>query len=160
MALVKDKAGWQGSVTFTKYKDGKIIEQATEHNIVTNYALNYMAQILTNSVAVTNEALVLPSYVELGIGTGTTSINDTDLFTPTTPRTIQNFSIMQVWLNTVAQYSSTWQSGLSTSVTWSEAGLKDVNGNLWAHVVINPIVVNSGEILTVQWQVQFVAVAD
>jgi hypothetical protein len=164
MAL-KDKSKWQGTVTLIRQKDGKIIEQVTYHNIATNYALGCMAQLLTGSVAGTNGAFTLPSYIELGTGVPTppatdTASTDADLFAPTSPRTTENLSIIQTWLNTVAQYSSTWQSGLDPTISWTEAGLKDSNGNLWAHVVINPTIVNLGELLTVQWQIQFVAVSD
>jgi hypothetical protein len=59
-------------------------------------------------------------------------------------------------MNTYVQYSATWQTTDPVQGTWTEVGLLDANGNLWAHAMLGSFTVNVGEIATVQWLVDFI----
>jgi hypothetical protein len=150
---LKEGLEWEGIITFKVIdeKTKEIKRQYKEHNKVTNYARGYMAQILTNAV---NGSLVLPSMIELGTGTGTPLATDADLWSPATV-TLVSCTGIQVYLNYYAQFITTWQPNTITG-TYTEVGLKDANGNLWAHAAITSnLTVNSGEQLVCQWQIQF-----
>jgi hypothetical protein len=168
--IEKEGIGWKGELSlgvvdeiiikevglenFLKgIKDGKFKwkRECKQHNKVTTYALNYIAQMLTTTVYTPS---VLPHQIELGTGTTTPQASDTTLTTPV-PATMQACSTIQVYNNIYAQYISVWQSTAPIVNTWTEAGLFDINNNLWAHTVFN-LVVNSGEMLISQWQIQIV----
>lgn len=149
---LKDGLEWEGIVTFKVIdeKTKEVKREFQEHNKVTNYARSYLAQVLTNSV---NGSLVLPSMIELGTGTGTPLATDIDLWSPATA-TLGPCSSVQVYLNYYAQYIAAWQPNTITG-TYTEVGLKDSLGNLWAHSAITSnLTVNAGEMLVCQWQVQ------
>lgn len=152
----KSKIGWNGEVICTvRNRNGVFLRQKRYHNIPTNYALSYIASIVSGAVT---SGIVVPSQIELGTGSGTPDPNDTALWVPSAG-TLQTCSIVQQYLNTYAQFTSGWQPTDPIQGTWTEAGLFDVNGNMWAHTVINQLV-NSGEMLTVQWSVGFMGVSE
>jgi hypothetical protein len=124
---------------------------ALKHNKVTNYALGYIPQILTNTAPF---PLQLPSQMELGTGSGTPARTDTDLWSPAAA-TLKPLSAMQVYLQYYMQYICTWQTSDPIQGTWTELGLKDAGGNLWAHAA-STITINTGEMLVGQWQIQMV----
>jgi len=134
-------------------KDGSFNwkRECKQHNKVTNYALNYIAQMLTTPVY---SPWSLPYQIELGTGTTAPLASDTALTTPV-PATMQACSTIQVYNNIYAQYIAVWQSTAPIVNTWCEAGLFDINNNLWAHTIFN-LTVNSGEMLIAQWVVQIV----
>jgi hypothetical protein len=164
---IKDGIGWDGVLSFgivdeslinqiglenflKCVKDGKLKwkRECKQHNKVTNYSRNYIAQMLTTPVYT---PWVLPSAIELGTGTGTPAATDTNLFVPVIP-TLQPCGTTQVYISYYAQYISVWQTTAPITGTWLEAGLFDINNNLWAHACFN-LTVNSGEMLIGQWQV-------
>lgn len=160
---VKDGIGWRGIVTVERRDaaTGALIERKEYHNLVTSYALAYIAQVITGGVqASSSGALALPAKMELGTGSGTPQVSDTALWTPSVA-TLQALSVSQQYLNTIAQFGATWVTGSaaqgSASVpnTWTEAGLFDANGNMWAHAPIN-VSVYASEYLTVQWNINFI----
>lgn len=142
---------WDGTLNFKVIKDSKVVREYKEHNKMTNYARGYIAQMLAGSI---QGPLILPSQIELGTGSGTAAATDTDLWSPTIA-TMKPCSYTQVYLNYFAQYIVTWLTTDPIQGTWTEAGLKDANGNLWAHTAFN-LTINPGEMLVGQWQVQIV----
>lgn len=122
-----------------------------QKNKVTNYARQYLATVLAQSVT---GALILPNQTQLGTGTGTPAATDTDLWNPVAG-TLKPCSGIQVYLTYYAQFVTAWQTSDPIQGSWSEIGLKDVAGNLWAHAAITSnLTVNDGELLVSQWQVQ------
>lgn len=168
---IKSGCGWKGEVTlgvidvhdFEKIGDtNKLLElinsgkvtwkrKYINKNKVTNYALNYIAQILSSAAVL---PLVFPSKMELGTGAGTPSGSDTNLWTPSAP-TMKACSNIQLYLSNYAQFITTWLTSDPITGTWTEAGLFDEKNNLWAHIASN-ITVNAGEMLVGQWQIQIV----
>lgn len=120
-------------------------------NKVTNYARSYLAQVLVNSVTY---PLITPSAMQMGTGTGVPASTDVALWSAT-PATLKSCSTVQTYQNFYSQFITVWQSTDPIQGTWTEAGLFDVSGNLWAHVNTNATV-NAGEVFVAQWQVQFI----
>lgn len=119
-------------------------------NKVTNYARAAIAQILSGAMS----PPVLPSRAELGTGIGTPAGTDTDLWSPAVA-TLKSIAYAQQYLSYYAQYVTTWLTSDPIQGTWTEIGLKDAGGNLWAHAAITSnLTVNSGEMLVAQWPVQ------
>ncbi|AFK87699.1 hypothetical protein Tsac_2846 [Thermoanaerobacterium phage THSA-485A] len=147
---IKEGLKWQGEVKLLVIKDNKIIRRIQEHNTVTNYARQYIVNVLTNAISY---PLQLPSQMELGTGTGTPAGTDTDLWSPASA-TLKPLSGIQPYLTYFAQYVCTWQTSDPIQGTWTEIGLKDAANNLWAHAAISNFVVNSGEMLVCQWTIQ------
>lgn len=161
---VRDSLAWDGVITFgvvdempmeelmQRVKDGTLKFKRTvkQHNKVTNYARSYIAQVLTGTATI---PLAFPAKMELGTGTGTPAATDPDLWSPVVG-TLKSLSTIQVYLTYYAQYVCAWQSSDPITGTWTEVGLKDVNGNLWAHGAMSAFTVNAGEMLVGQWAVQ------
>lgn len=160
---IKDSLAWDGIITFGVV-DEMPVEQLLEHlkngtvpwkrklvkhNKVTNYARAYMAQMLTGTAV----PILLPSKMELGTGTGTPMATDADLWAPAIA-TLKPLSSLQVYLTYYAQFVCTWNTADPVHGTWTEVGLKDGNGNLWAHGAMSAFTVNAGEMLVGQWAVQ------
>jgi hypothetical protein len=147
---IKEGLKWQGIVDLFVIKDNKIIRRIQEHNTVTNYARQYIVNVLTNTISY---PLQIPSQMELGTGAGTPASTDTDLWSPASA-TLKPISSMQPYLSYFAQYVCTWQTSDPIQGTWTEIGLKDAANNLWAHAALSGFVVNSGEMLVAQWAIQ------
>jgi hypothetical protein len=132
-----------------------LVQWKREHiqkNKVTNYARSYIVQAMTSGDGAVG--FYWPSEMELGTGTGTPAASDTALINPVVG-TMKQCSNIQQYLTYYAQYIATWQSTDPITGTWTEIGLFDANGNLWAHVVFtNSLVINSGEMLIAQWAIQ------
>lgn len=176
MSLVKESSSlvWDGEVTFGVLDEELVrsmglldnpaallhaIEAGTlqfkrtakNHNTVTNYARQSLVEVMTGTAP---NPLPLPSQMELGTGSGTPAATDTDLWAPAAA-TMKPLSQTNVYLSYFAQYICTWQTSDPIQGTWSEIGLKDSSGNLWAHAAVN-ITINPGEMLVGQWQIQIV----
>lgn len=148
---IKEGLKWNGEITFQAFKDGKLVRERKEHNKVTNYARAYMAQMLVSPYY----SPVIPSQIELGTGAGTPQATDTDLWSPAVS-TLKPCSNSQVYLSYFAQFICTYLTSDPIVGTWTEVGLKDANNNLWAHAALpSGFPVYSGEMLVVQWQIQF-----
>lgn len=160
---IKDSMTWDGVITFgvvaemtieelmEHYKNGTVPwkRKLVKHNKVTNYARAYMVQMLTGTAV----PIVLPSKMELGTGSGTPAATDTDLWAPAVA-TLKPLSVLQVYLTYYVQFVCTWNTADPVQGTWTEVGLKDANGNLWAHGAMSAFTVNAGEMLVGQWAVQ------
>lgn len=126
-----------------------------QKNKVTDYARTYIVQMILNQVSY---PLIVPSKMELGTGTSTQGPqgSDTDLWSPVAG-TLKGVTTSQQYLTFYAQYICSWQTSDPIVGTWTEIGLKDANGNLWAHSQLtSALPVNVGEMLVGQWQVQIV----
>jgi hypothetical protein len=122
-------------------------------NTVTNFARQQIVAILTNSVS----SIMPPSTMQLGTGSGTPSASDTNLWSPSAA-TLKQCTSIQAYLTYYAQFITTWLSTDPITGTWAEVGLKDSNGNLWAHSSItSDITISTGDALSCQWSVQILS---
>jgi hypothetical protein len=133
--------------------NGCLIYDRTFKNQLTNYARSASAQLWAGV------HLATPSYIQIGVGSPVypkTSVDPTDtaLWTPV-DGTLRQCDFATVWLNYNTQYSVTYQQADAIG-TWTELGLVDANGNLWSHVMLDNFSKDSGETVTVQWQVQHI----
>jgi hypothetical protein len=152
---LKNEIGWHGDLTCTvQNKDGIFLRDYHFKNEATKYALSYIAATIANGWTAPTQTIVPPSIIELGTGTGTPTPLDTGLWAPA-PATINPCSIVQQYLGNYIQFVAGWQPTAPIQGVWTEAGLFDTAGNLWAHVSLN-ITINAGEMLTAQWTVGFV----
>lgn len=155
MLKSEDVAQAVGYVRIIKHApDGSLIYDQTFKNQLTNYARNASAQMWTGTV------LATPSKIQLGNGVPTPPLTgvdptDTNLWNPD-PTTLKQVDYAIVWLTYNSQYSVTYQQSEANG-NWTEVGLKDANGNLWSHVALNNFLKTTGEVVTVQWQIQHVA---
>ena len=92
-----------------------------------------------------------PTQTELGTGTGTPGPNDTDLFAPVEATLVHCTAIAPEPGSTgVAQFITQYFGTANNQGTYSELGLKDTNGKLFAHIVEN-VTITSGLTTTVTW---------
>jgi hypothetical protein len=131
--------------------DGNIVSEKTVHNTETNYMRQAVAQWLAG---VSNGIVVPPTVIGAGNGTGTPSPTDTSLWSPIagTTRTVDSITLTR---NYYAQFNINYQITDPTG-NYTELGLFDSNGNMWAHVSINEYK-DVGQMLSVQWMVYMVA---
>ena len=147
-----------GEVTVTvRDKRGRFRSRRVYRNMLMNFARSAFAQWAAGQAANWSTAvgaIVPPSYIALGNGSGTITPNDTVLFAEVAS-TRKACSYRQVYQQYYALYNASYQTSDPTG-TFTEAGLFDaaVGGNLWAHVAIN-VTKNPGETLTVQWKIFF-----
>lgn len=124
-------------------------------NQVTYYAANALAAWLTGTINRGPQAIHFPNYMELGTGSGTPSPSDTALFA--------GVSATSTPCSLVAVVSGTPDSSVWTAVwggpnagnlagTYSEIGLFDQDGHLWAHLAGLTLGINTTTTTTVQWQ--------
>lgn len=117
-------------------------------NRLTNYQLAQVTQ------ARIGNAVVWPTEIELGTGTNANGPQptDTDLWTPA-PATLLAASSIEAYMTYYAQWQLVYQTTQATG-TWTEAALKDANGNLWAHVEFpQAVTVSDTETLTIIWKI-------
>lgn len=98
---------------------------------ITNYALQSIAQWLAGTLNCSQTTVLPPSRMVLGRGTGVVTAQDKSLFIPVYS-TLGNCDYA-ISSGGTATFSRTWLSGVSGSYT--EVGLEDVSGNLWAHAL-------------------------
>lgn len=127
--------------------------QLRQSNKVTDYARQYLVKALLNTLPY---PLIIPTLMELGTGTSTYGPqgSDKDLWSPAAG-TLKQTTTTQQYLTYYAQYICSWQTSDPIVGTWTEIGLKDSAGNLWAHAQLtSALPVYAGEMLVGQWQVQ------
>lgn len=93
-----------------------------------------------------------PTQIGAGTGAGTPSPSDTALWAPIagTQRVCDDIMVTQGYY---AQYNITYgANGTDPLGPYTEVGLFDANGNLWAHAAINEYL-STGQTLTIQWMV-------
>ena len=137
-----------GIVHITKRDASGVILEETSHNTETNYALSAIAQWLAG---IPNwGAIIPPSQIGAGNGSGTVSASDTSLWSPIAG-TQRLCDSIEYTLGYYAQFSVTYGTS-DPNGTYSELGLFDANGNMWAHVSINQYK-DVGQTLTAQWMI-------
>jgi hypothetical protein len=142
---------------------GEITFDRTYKNQITNYAREQVALVWTGA-----QGVVFPSQIAVGVGapppdiSGTTP-NDTELWAELSgTRKLVDYAT--VWLTYYTQYSVTYQQNEAVdlsdpvnnpngTVSITEAGLFDANGNLWSHVSLTDVVHDTTQTLSIQWQV-------
>lgn len=156
MALaLNNKIGWHGELTFTITKDGKTVRTIKTHNIATNYVFNYLAQLISGNASATTQGVSFPNYMKLGTGTGTPHSTDTVLWQEDSS-TIQTLNGKSC-VDSSAQFNATWQE-FQNSPTYSEIGLFDSSGNMWAHAsILGGITIDENEVLSCLWSITFTA---
>lgn len=128
----------------------------TSHNASLNYSHSALAQWVGGINNTGYQAVVPPSQIELGSGSGTPSAGDVGLFSPYSA-TLTPLSYVTV--NSPSQGTTTFvfqipAGKVTTQVT--EALMRDVNGNNWFHTMFGTAFTpTASENLTIQWQVTF-----
>ncbi len=142
----------QVTVTVTDAQ-GNVVSQGTKRNQVTNYAANAVAQWLCGVNNTGYNPTLPPQYMELGTGSGTPSATDTNLFTPVSA-TNQHVSSAQVPSGSpnVAQFTAQYFGTANNAGSYTEAGLFDANGNLFAHLM-DAITITQGLSTTLAWTI-------
>ena len=118
-------------------------------NIETNYLGNSVAAWLAGRNNTGYNPLSPPTMIELGTGTGTPAVTDTALFTPAASTLIQ-CSLVNVSAASTTQFIAQYFGTTNNAGTYTEAGIFDTAGNLWAHTLIS-ISISNGNTTTVTW---------
>lgn len=152
-----------GSVRVIKRdaRTGEVIFDEVFKNQITNFARGQAAALWAGQI------VPVPSMIAVGTGsppqgqTGTTA-NDTALWNEC-PGSRKQIDYAQPWLGYYTQYSVTYQQtevlgtitqqNMTGQITLTEAGLFDVNGNMWAHVMLNNVTHDNTSTLSIQWMV-------
>lgn len=150
-----------GIVTVTvRDARGRFVSRRVIRNKTTNYMRQAVAQWMCAAALNTGPQGVLPpDRIALGTGsppsgqTGASAL-DTALWNETAG-TRKVCSYRNVTMTYYAQFNVTYQGG-DPNGTFTEAGLFDAAGNLWAHVILANIAKTAGSILTLQWKIQLV----
>lgn len=142
-------------VTLTDIYTGKKRYFQT-HNIALNYMLSTLSQWLSGVNNTGYNALIPPSRVIYGTGSGTPSPTDTGCFSPLTNSTT-NLNLVLPNTPQLGSTSFVFQTpaGVITQ-TVTEAFLMDTNGNGWAHSMFQqPFTPLPGETVTLTWVISF-----
>lgn len=119
-------------------------------NQVTNYAAQAIAQWLIGRNNTGYSPVAPPAYTELGTGTGTLSASDTNLFSPVAA-TNQRCSSFTNPSPNVAQWTSQYVGTANNAGSYTEEGLFDQSGNLWAHL-LQALTITQALSTTLVWQ--------
>lgn len=125
----------------------------SSHNISTNYEFSALSQWLAGKNNTGYQPLSPPTQIQLGSGAGTPAVTDTALFSPIA-NTITTMSNVTAGSPTAGTSTFTFQiaAGIVT-VQVTEAGLRDVSGNLWSHTMFGiPFTPSSTQTVTIQWE--------
>lgn len=120
-------------------------------NKLTNYMANVLAQWLTGVNNTGYNPVLPPLYVEAGTGSGTPAPTDTNLFTPVSA-TYGRTSIQDTPSNGVAEFVSQYYGDANNSGDYTEVGLFDANGNMFAHTMYS-FSIASGQTTTITWDI-------
>lgn len=135
--------------------DGRILQDQTVPNQITYYAANVLAAWFTGTINRGPQAIHFPNYMELGTGSGTPSPSDTALFngvsatsTPCTQLAVVNGTPNS------PQWVAVWGGANAGTIagTYSEVGLFDADGHLFAHVAGLTIEVSTSTTTAIEWQ--------
>ncbi len=140
----------QVRITAVDAQGNTVYDSGWVKNQVTNYAASAVAQWLTGKNNSGFSPVLPPAYTELGTGTGTPSPTDTNLFTPVTA-TNQWCATFTNPSAGVAQWTSQYFGTINNAGSYTEEGLFDANGNLWAHLV-EAVTITQGLATTIVWQ--------
>ncbi|MCL8207182.1 MAG: hypothetical protein K6V97_03790 [Actinomycetia bacterium] len=124
-------------------------------NQITYYAANALAAWLTGTINRGPQGVHFPHYMELGTGSGTPSPSDTALFNgvSATSTPCSQLSVANDTPNSPI-WTAVWGGANAGNIAgaYSEVGLFDADGHLWAHLAGLTIEVSTSTSTTVQWQ--------
>jgi len=151
MTEFKDGIKLSGSVRKQLFNEnGVCIYDHTDHNLVVNAGLAFLASYLVTATP--------PFMSWMGLGTGVTApaAGDTALTTPL-PTYVQG--VLSSPSSAVWQNVTTFPAGTNTNAAITEAGLFSTGapGTMFAHQVFSPINKGVGNALVVTWQVSLSA---
>lgn len=129
----------------------KVVRAKEYRNKINNYLLQTIVKWLTGTANSGQGALLPPTQIQLGSGTGIPTASDTGLWSPIAG-TLKTCDFIQPYQSYYGQYSVTYQT-TDPSGNYTEIGLFDANGNLWAHVSVNDNK-SSSQLYSVQWLIQ------
>jgi hypothetical protein len=137
---------------------GEVVFDQTFKNQITNFACGQVALMWTGQVVNT------PTMIAVGTGSSPsgTAPSDSALWAEVSGSR-KTVDYAMTFLNYYTQYSVTYQQtdilapitgqNPTGQITLTEAGLFDVGGNLWSHVVLNGVTHDNTTTLSIQWQV-------
>ena len=149
-------------VVKTDPKTGLILFDEVFKNQLTYFALQQAASLWSG------QFVVVPSMIAVGTGSppadqSSTTANDITLWTEL-DGTRQTVDYATTWLQYYTQYSVTYMQSQAIGtidsenptglITLTEAGLFDINGNLWSHVMLNGVTHDNTSTLSIQWQIE------
>lgn len=104
-------------------------------NRLTDYAVSAAAGLWVD------EYVLTPSAICLGTGTppvGTTEpLSSDEALWQADNTTLKVCDVKAVFMTVYSEYAVTYSTGEANDVDYTEAGLFDADGNLWAHVKLN-----------------------
>lgn len=126
-------------------------------SVMSAYAMAAFAKWMTGTANSGTGALLPPTQIILGTGSGTPSINDTALFS-SVAASLKTCDLLQTNMTTHTAYFAHTYNQSDPSGTFTEMGLQDAAGNLWSHSLLNPTATRSGaNLLTAQSALSFQA---
>lgn len=130
---------------------GRFVCRTVQRNKINNYARKAYSQWVTGAAANTlGGALPYPRKIALGTGTGTITGNEVALFNETAgTRKATSYQ------RQTQDYYAEWNVNYTTSDptgNFTEAGLFDELGKLWAQVLLTNANKQTGQTLTVNWK--------
>ncbi len=145
-----------GQVTIcTQDLAGHVLHTITVPNQITYHTANALAAWLTGTINRGPQALHGPSAMELGTGSGTPSASDTALFAGVSA-TYQPCTELTTVSGTPdsPQWTAVWGGPSAGNIagTYTEIGLFDPNGALFAHLAGLSIQVTTVSTTAIQWQ--------
>lgn len=118
-------------------------DSTIQSSVMTNYALTVFPKWMTGTPSSGAGAVIPPTQIILGTGSGVPTVNDSALFSPVSA-TLKTCEYLQTNLYShLAYFGHTFNSS-DPAGTFTEMGLQDTNGNLWAHSLLNPTATRSG----------------
>lgn len=147
-----------GVLAIVRDRHGRFVRVYRIRNKTNNNARAIVTNWLAGTSNITGSpgAQPGPSQMQLGTGTGTPAPTDTGLFTATAG-TLIAVSGVGTYQTFYAQYTGFWSAPPANN--YSEAGLFDAAGNLWAHVLLQTsanqpyIPISTGQTLTILWKI-------
>jgi len=146
-----------GYVLISKTSESGVTTQHTFKNQLSNFARAQAAYMWVGPTAANYIVPTVPSSIQIGTGAPVAPLTnvdptDTALWAPMGGTGTKVLDFSTVWLNYTSQYSVTYNVGEAVGA-WTEAGLFDALGNMFAHVQLIGFSKLSGDTVTVQWNV-------
>lgn len=140
-------------VTLTDILTGEETVVAQSHNTALNYALQSIARWIGGANNSGYQAVVPPTQIELGDGSGTPSPSDAGLFSPISG-TIATYSYVQ--LDTPSAGTTTFVFQIAAGIVTgqvTESLMRDIDGNGWYHTMFPaPFTPSNTQNITVTWE--------
>jgi hypothetical protein len=146
-----------GTVRVVKHDlAGNMIYEQTFKNQLTNYARQTSATLWTGVIVDT------PTLIAVGTGSGTISPTDLTMWTELAGTRVgldyattflQYYSQFAVHYDQTAALAPITGPNPTGLITISEAGLFDIDGNMWSHVALSGVTHDNQSTLSVVWQI-------